>query len=479
MGRARSTARNVAARSCSAARSPGAGNRGRAVGVLAFMIAVGGCAAPTAPPMEPINWLPTGGTFELPPVQPGNDYALDLPTVLKLAGTKPLAIELAVARAQEAAAEEDAAFSKWLPSLQPRLSFLRTEGRVQSTQGNFLDVEKQSSFAGGAVDLSIDLADAWYERLSAAQRRRSAELGIRSAQHINVGKAVELYYELVRHAASLQILERSIEHATKLVGVEEARASAGRGLNAHVLRASAHLALVEGQRASAVAGLEATSAQMTALLLLPDGVRLVAVEPEIAPIHFAEADLDLPDLLDLALSARPDLGQAEAIARAVEFDHDRAAWGWLLPDLTVGAGHGSIGTVPSELEDQELYYATVEWDWGFGGIANARAADARRIAARIDVQRMRREIRSDVQSVKARLTSATIRMAAAARGAEAARAAHTLVGAQHREGKALLIELLDAERANTEASINLVLAIGEHNRSQFELRQLIGGEPQR
>ena len=39
--------------------------------------------------------------------------------------------------------------------------------------------------------------------------------------------------------------------------------------------------------------------------------------------------------------------------------------------------------------------------------------------------------------------------------------------------------LLDAERANTEASINLVLAIGEHNRSQFNLRQLTGGKPQR
>ena len=438
------------------------------------LLSAAACSAPRLRPLPEPRWS-QGVASSTAHVEVNLEAPLDLHTLLRLAGTRPLAIEVARAQAQAAAADETRALSRFVPSLRPQLAFFRHQRRLQNTQGAFLDVDKQNTFGGAGLDLQVNVADAWYDHLAAQQRARASTLGVDTAQHINLGRAVQLYYALVQAQASLQIAAQAQAHAEHLVALKEARAAVGDTLRSDVLRAQAFLAATQGKQAGLQARAAGLGAQLAALLLLPDGTQLIPAEPRIAPIEFPEAALEPAQLLERALCNRPDLEGALALARAAEAEHGRAAYGWLLPELRVGADFGGFGATPSKFEQQEQYHASIAWQVEFGGMAAAQAADARRHEAELRVEMLRRHIRSELLGASAELESTRARIRAARREAQAAAAALELVRARHEADAILLVEVLDAERATTEARTNLVGAICEHNRAQFELRRLVGG----
>jgi len=431
--------------------------------------------------MASVSWVPEEVSMEDlvaeddSQTEGGQRFPLDLRALLQLAGDKPLAIQVARAQAQAAEAEESRAFSKWVPALRPRLSFFRHEGELQNTTGTFLDVDKQNAFGGGAVDLSLDLADAYYQNISAAQRKRAALLGVRAARHLNVGEAVRLYYDLFEARASHVIARTEVEYAQQLVSVEEERARQGKSLKANVLRAKAFLAASQGQRALIQARVTAANSKLVALLLLPAAAQLAPAEETVMPIRFPEGEMTLPQLIGRAFNNRPDLKQSAALTEATATDRDQANWAWLFPELRLTASYGGFGENLADTKDREDYFADAVWEWSFGRIAEARLADARHREQRLKTESLGRKIVADLHVARANLVAARRTMTAAGQGVEAASAARELVAERHKEGDALLVEVLDAERAKTRAAINLVRAVGSHNKAQFDLRRLTGG----
>lgn len=435
------------------------------------------CGGGEQPPLVHRDWLRDQviPAPEQPFAAEQQDFPLDLVTLLDYAGTKPLAIALAQAQAEAADAAETEAYSRWLPTLSPRLGFFRHQGEIQSTQGQFLDVDKQNSFAGSGVDVSVNFAEAWFASEAAGQRARAGRIGVETAQHVNVGRAVFLYYQLLQEQAALQITTQAVEYARELLRVTQARAQQGRELQAEVLRSQAFLAQVEGREAEVRAMVEEASARLAALLFLPDNFRLASAQQRVVPIRFPEAELPVDTLVQRALQARPDLRQARALRAAAEADHDEAAWGWMVPDLHAGALFGGFGDTPGDLRGQEQYFLGVQWNLGLGALARTRIADAHRREAALQVTSLEQDIRAEIQIAKAMVNSARIRVAAGQREVEAAGAALGLVTASHRAGRSLLLEVLDAQRAATEARIHLVRAISAQNWAQLELRRMVGG----
>ncbi len=442
--------------------------------ILTLSLALTACAGGPAV-LQPLGWTPSSLPAETADTDTPSAYPMDIATLLRLAGEKPLAIEIARAQARAAAAEEDAALMAWLPKLQPRIELLRHEGLLQHSGGGFESIDSRNSFGGIALDLRLQPGDAWYSELVAAQRRRASEFGIRAAQHVNVAQAMRFYYQLLQETASERVMDQAIEHAEQLVATEEERHKQGIGLQAQVLRAQAFLAETQGRRAQIEALRRTNEARLRALLLLPEETELIPSDPTIVPIRFEEAKLPMADLLDRALTSRPDLRRFQALAHAAEFEHERVAWSWLIPEIHAGASHGEFGKdLSSDLRHREDYYAGLLWELDFGRIARARAAGARSDEAQLRAELLRQTIRAELQAARASIHSTQQRMAAATREVEAADAALALVEARHEQGRALLVELLDAQRARSAAGISLVRAVCEQNQAQFELRRILG-----
>ena len=437
-----------------------------------LVTAFSGCAARPVESLPIGDWSPRYAADE----PPGTAQALpvELRTILRLAGERALGVSLAKAQAAAAAADREFAQSQWLPTLQPRVTLLSHEGRLQSTEGVFFDVDKQSAFGGAAAEIQFNLADAWFDSIAAARRAYAARLGIRTAQHINIVEAVRLYYDLLEVTASLQIAQRTVTHAEEFVVVQDANEKAGRGLHAHVLRANAFRAAAVGRVAVVEARVSETTARLAGLLVLPIDTKLIPAQGKVEPIEFNESGLPMPVLIERALGSRPEIAAARSLVAATEVESDRASWSWVVPELLLGAEYGAFGFNGSSTHGREDYFADLRWRWGLGGFARARAADARfeeqRVRLRILEQRARTELHVAVAAVK----SAKARLAAGREEIAAASLALDLVKLRHREGKVLLLEVLDAETINAAAGTNLVGAICAQNRAQFELHRLLG-----
>jgi len=201
-------------------------------------------------------------------------------------------------------------------------------------------------------------------------------------------------------------------------------------------------------------------------------VQIVTLYPGIPPVVVEE---------HISSQLQRWTGQSVGIARqeaknmlGTDADHSRAANSWLFPELRLGTNLGAFGPTFGNLNDQEQYYTGVQWELAFGDIAGTQIADARRREAPVRLQDTRNQVRADLVTAVATLTSAKAQLAAAEREVEAAQAALQLVEGRYRGGDTLLLEVLDAERTAIAASINLINAIAQ-NRAQFDLLILVGG----
>ncbi len=446
--------------------------------VTAGALMSGGCRAPMLASPSIGNWMPAKDaspeTSRDLPARVSKTMPIELATILRLAGERALEIELAKATAAAAAAEHDIAASKWLPTLTPRLTLVRHEGRLQNTQGALLDVDKHNVFGGAGVSLQFSVADAWFSSIVAEQRAYAARLGIRAAQHVNVGVAVRLYYDLLEATASLQVAQRAVTQARELVTVQETSEKAGRALMADVLQARAYLASAIGGQASVEAEVVEKTARLVGLLVLRADTILVPAETEVAPIEFHEANLPMVILLEQAMASRPEVAQAHSLVAAAESEVDRLNWSWLVPELHIGAAYGSFGADYSRTHGREDYFADLQWHLAFGDFAKSRHADAMFREEQSRLQIVVQNIRTDIRIAVARVRSAKARVVAARDEIAAASAALELEKLRHEAGKSLFLVVLFAERVQTEARIKLIRAICAQNRAQFELHRLVG-----
>src|SRR6266851_3444502 len=96
-------------------------------------------------------------------------YAIDLPTVLRLADAQNLDIQIARERLKEAKANQEGATEQFFPWVSPGAAYRRHEGRIQAVDGAIFDAEKQAYAVGGTLTAQMDLGDAIYHSLAAKQ----------------------------------------------------------------------------------------------------------------------------------------------------------------------------------------------------------------------------------------------------------------------------------------------------------------------
>src|SRR5260370_35618506 len=86
-------------------------------------------------------------------------YAIDLPTVLRLADAQNLDIQIARERLKEAKANQEGATEQFFPWVSPGAAYRRHEARIQATEGTILDVGNHAYAAGGTLTAQLDLGD--------------------------------------------------------------------------------------------------------------------------------------------------------------------------------------------------------------------------------------------------------------------------------------------------------------------------------
>jgi outer membrane protein TolC len=289
-------------------------------------------------------------------------------------------------------------------------------------------------------------ADAQHALLGAGIAEREA------FARVLVRELKRAYYGTAQAQAAVGILESSERLLTENVRVSEALVRAGKATRDRVLRA-------EAERLAIVQRLDAArdqAARARRLLNLLRGQNADAAVEVPSPEH-----LSAPALSEPEARTRPELRQLDRSIDAADAAA-RAAGASKLPTVALAADYGVQGEDYAFGRDDDFGTASLvlSWNlWDFGARSSERRralADAEQLRAqRVDAERRldlaRRSAIDDLATATRAIDAAQARVAAAEevfRIAERKRAAASLSQ----------VEFLDAERALTEARLNLAVA---------------------
>jgi outer membrane protein TolC len=473
--------------------------------VLASTLALAGCqsvvpsahlTAPT-PSDEPIGQPRLG----LPIVCATPDQKrIGLCDALALADVANPTIALAEEAIRASEALQVQANALLLPTLDAGTNVRLHQGTLLSSTGIVRDVNLQSVYFGAGaaavgtgtvnvpgVRLVAHLGDAYFAPQAARQQviaRRFDAAAIRNATLLDVGSA---YLALVAAHGELQALRRSEEDVGTIVEMTANFAKTGQGRESDAQRARAQWLLIDGQAQAAQERIAAAAADLARLLDLDPSVPLVPADPVPPILELVDPTAPLPELVQVALANRPELGARSAEVATAHIhrrqEHVRPWLPVLMAGLSLadfgGDGNQTTSRVWLTGERIDIDVAAV-WSLQNAGLGNRawqNRAQAEIGAAEAQRQRVADRVRTEVAEALALVVGRRREIDITRRRVETAQQAFEEDLRRTRNLVGLPIEVLRSLDLLTTARLDLVRAMAGYSEAQLQLYAALGDTP--
>ncbi len=435
-----------------------------------------------------LTWFSPASTAQ-PGVSATNDtatnvYVIDLPTALQLAGAQNLDVQLARERLAEARSLHDSALLQFFPWVSAGISYRRHDGRTQSTEGDVLDVNKQSYAPGAALVGQWELGDAIYRKLAAKQLEHAADHALEAQRQDSVTLAARDYFDLTFGQAAVGVAREAVRISTNYEAQVNSAVEAGIAFKGDLLRVSVQaernqLALRQATEQQRVA-----AARLAQTLHLDPAVELVARDTDLVPLTLIQTNAALNSLVERALRTRPESKQSQALVEAARENKNGTVYGPLIPSIGAQAFGGGLGGGrdgdTGNFGAQQDYFIGIGWRIGPGGIFDfprQRAAKARLNSTRLFADKAHDEITRQVVEAFTRLQSQTEQISTAKRGLTAAEEGLRLSQQRQEFGVGIVLENILAEQDLTRTRNDYLKAIAEFNKAQYGLSKAVGVLP--
>ncbi len=287
----------------------------------------------------------------------------------------------------------------------------------------------------------------------------AAEAGLRSADFrhnsllLDLALATEIsYYRLLATQSLLEVAENTVQQRTKHLEMAQRQQEAGRGRQVEVLQAAsekadAELALVDGRNQVRI-----MCGRLASVMGLPVSAPIEIVEvPDEA--HEVEKQ-DVERLLQQAALNRPTLQSAiSEVERARHALEAQKAQRW--PELNAAVSYGWAGwqTVVPEASDEYSASLTlsVPLFTGFQRSYRIRQAEAELKGAIASYESELRDVELDVWEAYSGLVRAEEALKAAETFLESSRETVSVTEREYEQGRATIVELIDAQNNLTRA----------------------------
>lgn len=429
-------------------------------------------------------------------------YPLNLTTALQLAGGNNLQIALADERIHEAVAKLDAAKVLWLPSLNVGAGFNSHTGQIQATQGEIVEVDRQSVFVGGGPVLgtgplaggaggpmrmmaNLSPVDAWFEPLAEQQLTSATEADQTAVYNDTLYQVTVAWLNLQSAQSQVAIANEAIGHARTLTDLTREFADAGAGLEADALRAEADGADRMRMKLEAEERRDVASAQLARLLRLPAETTLHAVDAQPLPLEIVDASLSLGELVSQGVTHRPEVHRQYARTEAARQRATQEKLRPWLPKLQAGLSAGGFGGGRDndfgDLNDRVDIDALAIWELrnlGYGNAAMLAERESQHRQATLTLEAFQDQVAAEVAQAYARVVHRRVLIDVAAAQLKAAEAALPL---NFKGIKGGVLRPIEAQQAITHlatARQSYLQAIIGFNEAQFALLRAVGEPPQ-
>ncbi len=312
---------------------------------------IGACATPRAerpawPDVGPIAQPATEQVLELDPsqVEPMYQelYSIDLATVIDVARAENFDILLARQQVEASKGAFQSAVGSAFPVIAPTALFEWVDGTVRATEGNLVGVGFNTFQPSIVIDWVINPGRVIYQIIAAKKRMHATEHREKAVIMDTLRTSVVQYYDLILAQAQVEAVRQSVNEAAELLRITQVRAGIGTGVPADELRAEARLAERKQDLAKALNAFYRASVALTLTLHLDATVTLVPRAEQVAPTRLVRTDLDINDLLELAVQFRPDLESIRTLAEAAADEHGATWWSALGLNFNIGYQYGGI-----------------------------------------------------------------------------------------------------------------------------------------
>jgi outer membrane protein TolC len=487
-----------------------------AAALLGLFIGSAAAAPPEPAPIPP----PKGETSKPPPLVPSllDDAVrpIDLAAALQLAGVQNPEIMLARERVTEAVALRQFAAAQILPTINAGTDVNVHDGPLQRSTGVIQKVDRGSLYLGlgagavGAGTVQIpglvwngNVSKVWFDALVSRQVVRQRQFASEAVRNDILLRVADGYLELLRAEGRRAVALQIRDDAAELARVTANFANTGEGRKADADRAATELDQRNSDLVEAENAILTASARLCELLDLDPSTRLHATDGWVVPSPIVPDPVPLPELLAIALTRRPELGERQAAIRAALLALEDAKLLPFSPNVVLGYSAGTFGGGSNLASDGSLngtngkplfqprfdsfapredFDAVVYWslrNLGLGNVAeirwarsNLRSEDLRRLEV---LNRVRSEVARAYAATHARYAQ----IETAERAVKASKEAFREDFLRTRNKEGLPIEVIDSLRLLGRSRNAYLDAIIDYNRAQFALYVSLGQPPAR
>ncbi|MCP4787994.1 MAG: TolC family protein [Fuerstiella sp.] len=430
-------------------------------------------------------------------------FPVDLPTILRLAGGRNWAVQLAGERIHQAQADVMAAEAMWLPSLNVGVGATKHEGQIQATTGEILDVSRNSLFVGGGAKvanapltggaggparlfLDLSIADALFQPLVARQKSCAAQYHQAVAFNDAQLEGTLAYFDLVSAQGEAAINAENLSDAAGLLSMTQAFVAAGKASPAEVSRVQVIVANHQQSVVDAQLKIRLASSELIRIVRLDPSqlsteALLYSADDHLLPIELISEASDLSALIAQGQGARPEVGEQHALTQAQLANNRNQELRPFIPSLNLGVSAGGfgggMGSDIDRFDGRADIDAMLVWEvrnLGFGERAARGETSSRYRQAVLRSHQVQDQIAEEVRSAWHRVRAGRQRMDISRDNVSEAVRLVDMNFERIRGLEGLPLEAIQALHAVSQARLSYLRAIVKYNKAQADLLRAIG-----
>lgn len=429
-----------------------------------------------------------------------SDNSITLEKALTLAGVENPTIALAQEAVQASLAEQLVARALLLPTVNVGANLNVHRGAIESAQGVFSDVDRQSLYFGngalavGAGTVTIPgvriiahLADAVYAPQIARDRVTSRDFNAIAVQNTVLLEVATRYYTLVGAEARLLAIHQSEKEVDEVAKLSANFAKSGQGREGDAERARTEAMLLHIQAQGVEEEVKVAAVELSRLLSLDPATQLHGPAGEVPLVQLVDKQHDLESLIQLALRERPEIQVRAANIAVQEGRLKQEKVRPFMPFLSAGFSAGGFGG-GSDLSDTRFGHFNSRTDFdvvafwsldnlGLGNLALQKQIRAEVMMATAELHREIDRIRSEVSEAYALSAARRQQVDIARQRIETADRAfrQDLNRSKNLEGRP--IEVLNSVTTLATARQDYVRSLVEYTQAQIKLFVSLGRTP--
>jgi outer membrane protein TolC len=420
---------------------------------------------------------------------------------------------LARERVVEAVALRQLAAAQLLPTLNAGTNLNNHTGTLQSSSGALINVNRGSLYLGlgsgavGAGTVTIpglvwsgNVSAVLFQGLASRQVVRQREFESQAVRNQVLLKVAQGYLDLLLAEGRRAVATKTRAETGEVARITANFAKAGQGRQADADRAATEFEQRTADLVGAESDLVTASARLCQLLGLDPSTRLQPMDGWVVPNPIVPEPIPLLELLAIALTERPELGERQAAIRAAFLELRHAKLLPFSPNVILGYSAGDFGGGSNLVQqgivqpdgsvlqqsrfgnyaDRQDFDVVVYWslrNLGIGNIALIRLAQSNLRQNELRNLEVLDRIRAEVATAYARTHARYAQIETNERAVKSSMEAFQQDITRTKSRVGLPIEVLDSLRLLGRSRYAYLDAIIDYNRAHFELYVALGQPP--